>query len=78
MRQAIDQGKDVSPFNNGDASPKQAMSNVSDDLQVTSVVQDQIETSNEEEKRVPAHDRLRVPISYDDDLLGGDPKDDEA
>ncbi|KAK7291013.1 hypothetical protein RIF29_05850 [Crotalaria pallida] len=32
--------------------------------------QDQHEPSGSEEKRVSVHERLRRPVSYDDDLLG--------
>lgn len=53
-------------------------SNVSNALQVQSEVQNQNEQSNDEENRGSVRDRLRIPVSYDDDLLGGDPKDDTA
>jgi phosphorylated adapter RNA export protein len=32
-------------------------------------MQDQHKPLGSEEKRVSVHDRLRVPVSYDDDLL---------
>ncbi|KAK7260811.1 hypothetical protein RIF29_27109 [Crotalaria pallida] len=32
--------------------------------------QDQHEPSGSEEKRVSVHERLRIPVSYEDDLLG--------
>ncbi|CAL0332731.1 unnamed protein product [Lupinus luteus] len=43
--------------------------NVSDNSFPESQKQDQSELSCSEEKRVSVHDRLRTPVSYDDDLL---------
>ncbi|XP_028782961.1 uncharacterized protein LOC114739057 [Neltuma alba] len=48
---------------------KGAETNVSDDTVVASPVQNQNEPSASEEKRISVHDRLRIPVSYDDDLL---------
>ncbi|OIV89988.1 hypothetical protein TanjilG_00366 [Lupinus angustifolius] len=44
--------------------------NVSDSSFPKSQKQDQHELSASEEKHVSVHDRLRIPVSYDDDLLG--------
>lgn len=44
--------------------------NVSEDPSGTPQTQDQHEPSGPEEKRVCVHDRLRIPVSYDDELLG--------
>ncbi|XP_040997431.1 uncharacterized protein LOC121243379 [Juglans microcarpa x Juglans regia] len=49
---------------------------LSDGSQLTSNVQNQQEQLNTGIKRVPVHDRLRIPVSYDDNLLGQDTKDD--
>ncbi|KAL5558753.1 hypothetical protein UlMin_034964 [Ulmus minor] len=72
-RQSREQGKDGSSQDIGDT-----MSNVSDGSQAMSEMQNNNQQSNDEEKRVSVHDRLRVPVSYDDDILGvdGDQKDD--
>lgn len=45
-------------------------SNVSDNPSCASQMQDQHKPSGSEKKRAPVHDRLRIPVSYDDDLLG--------
>lgn len=76
MKQATAQRKDASSESATGASMNITASNVSDAMQVLSEVQNQNEQSNDEEKRVSVRDRLRIPVSYDDDLLGGDPKDD--
>ncbi|PRQ27923.1 putative phosphorylated adapter RNA export RNA-binding protein [Rosa chinensis] len=39
-------------------------------------VQTRDNQSNPRSEHVSVHDRLRVPVSYDDDLLTGEPKDD--
>ncbi|CAL0323701.1 unnamed protein product [Lupinus luteus] len=44
--------------------------NVSDSSFPKSQKQDQHELSASEEKHISVHDRLRIPVSYDDDLLG--------
>ena len=44
--------------------------NASDNTLPAPQVQDQHEPSCSEEKRGSVHDRLRIPVSYDDDLLG--------
>lgn len=44
--------------------------NVSDNPFGASQTQDQPVPSGTEEKRISVHDRLRLPVSYDDDLLG--------
>lgn len=54
------------------------LSNVSDGLEPKSEIQHQTQQSNEEGKRESVHDRLRIPVSYDDDLLGGDQSKDDA
>lgn len=77
LRQETEQGKDgLSQSIVGDTLNK-TVPDVSDGLQVMSEVKNQNETSNHEEKRPSVHERLRVPVSYDDDLLGSDPKDDD-
>lgn len=76
LKQATAQRKDGSSESATGASMNITASNVSDAMQVMSEVQNQNEQSNDEEKRVSVRDRLRIPVSYDDDLLGGDPKDD--
>lgn len=43
---------------------------VSDNPTCASQMQDQDKPPGPEKKRVPVHDRLRIPVSYDDDLLG--------
>lgn len=50
------------------ASGKQG--NVSDNPFASLQMQDQHEPSGSEEKRNSVHDRIRIPVSYDDDLLG--------
>lgn len=40
--------------------------------------QNQSKESNSEEKRSSIHNRLRVPVSYDDDILQGNPKEEDA
>ncbi|KAF3447505.1 hypothetical protein FNV43_RR12691 [Rhamnella rubrinervis] len=57
---------------------KEVSSNVNETLQPTSDMQHQDQQSNDEGKRVAVHDRLRIPVSYDDDLLGAGSKDDVA
>ncbi|XP_050888428.1 uncharacterized protein LOC127093526 [Lathyrus oleraceus] len=47
------------------------LDNVSNNTSCTSQLQDQPKPPGSEEKRVPVHDRLRIPVSYDDDLLLG-------
>ncbi|KAJ1442774.1 Phosphorylated adapter RNA export protein, RNA-binding domain [Sesbania bispinosa] len=44
--------------------------NVSDNPVDASPIQHQHEPSVSEEKHISVHDRLRIPVSYDDDLLG--------
>lgn len=44
---------------------------VADSAPLASQMQNQHEPSASEEKRIGVHERLRVPVSYDDDLLGG-------
>lgn len=51
--------------------------NVSDSGILASQIPNQHEPATSEEKPVSVHDRLRVPVSYDDDLLGHNP-DNEA
>ncbi|KAJ7958330.1 Phosphorylated adapter RNA export protein, RNA-binding domain containing protein [Quillaja saponaria] len=48
---------------------------VSNGTQLESEMQNQHEPSITEVKRVSIHERLRIPVSYDDDLIGGDAKD---
>lgn len=78
MTQETEQGKVSSSQSIADdSSNKTTTSDVSDGLQVNLEVKNhQSEPTNDEKKTVSVHERLRVPVSYDDDLLGGDPKDD--
>lgn len=80
MKPAVHQGKEKDGSSQGmsNVSLNKAMTtNDSGDEQVMkSEPQNEERKSNEVEKRVPVHERLRVPVSYDDDLLGGDLKDD--
>lgn len=78
IRQAAVQEKDDSSQIIAEAPMNSTPSNVSDSMQPTSAVRHQDEQTNVEGKRVPAHERLRIPVSYDDDLLGGVSKDDVA
>ncbi|RDY06008.1 hypothetical protein CR513_10082, partial [Mucuna pruriens] len=50
--------------------------NVSNSNILASQMQNQHEPATSEEKPIPIHDRLRVPVSYDDDLLGENPVND--
>ncbi|KAK9274032.1 hypothetical protein L1049_018846 [Liquidambar formosana] len=56
------------------AFPDGTSTTLSDGSQPTPQMQGHIEQSNGEGKRASVHDRIRVPVSYDD-LLGDDPKD---
>lgn len=49
------------------------LGNVSDSNILASQMQNQHQPATLEEKPVSAHDRLRIPVSYDDDLLGENP-----
>lgn len=51
-------------------------SNASDSDSLASQMQNQHEPATSEERPVSVHDRLRVPVSYDDDLLGENPVND--
>lgn len=44
--------------------------NDSENPSCASKIDDQHEPSVSQEKRIPVRDRLRIPVSYDDDLLG--------
>ncbi|KAK7310726.1 hypothetical protein RJT34_08420 [Clitoria ternatea] len=50
--------------------PDEQKGNVSDNPLPALRMQDQHEASGSEGKRNSVHDRLRIPVSYDDDLLG--------
>jgi len=52
--------------------------NFSDGSQLISQMQNQQEQPNTDIKRVSVHDRLRIPVSYDDTLLGEDPGNEAA
>ncbi|CAN6539705.1 unnamed protein product [Malus baccata var. baccata] len=72
-RPAIEQRKEGSSANSSkDGTP----ADVPDDLPVLREMQTQANQSNPEVKHVSVRDRLRLPVSYDDDLLGGEPEDD--
>ncbi|XP_061374948.1 uncharacterized protein LOC133317137 [Gastrolobium bilobum] len=47
--------------------------NVSDSASLPSQMQNQHEPATSEQKPISVHDRLRIPVSYDDDLLGENP-----
>ncbi|KAK7311412.1 hypothetical protein RJT34_09544 [Clitoria ternatea] len=51
-------------------------SNVSDGDFIASPVQNQHTSATTEENLIPVHDRLRIPVSYDDDLLRENPVND--
>ncbi|KAL6502008.1 hypothetical protein OROGR_027141 [Orobanche gracilis] len=50
----------------------------SDGLELTSNGQSELEFSTGERKRASVHDRIRVPVSYEDLIVEGDSKDDFA
>jgi len=50
--------------------------NVLDSNFHVSQLQNQHEPAPSEEKPISVHDRLRIPVSYDDDLLGENPVND--
>ncbi|PNX93425.1 hypothetical protein L195_g016579 [Trifolium pratense] len=50
--------------------------NVSDSAFLASEMQNQHEPVTSKEKSTSVHDRLRIPVSYDDDLLGENPVND--
>lgn len=53
--------------------------NFSDGSQLIPHMENQPEQSNTTDiKRVSVHDRLRIPVSYDDNLLGEDPGNEAA
>lgn len=49
-----------------------------DSFQSFTPEQNRSKESNSEEKRSSIHDRLRVPVSYDDDLLRENPKEEDT
>lgn len=52
--------------------------NLPDHVQSFSSELNQSKESNSEEKLSSIHDRLRVPVSYDDDLLQENPKEEDT
>jgi phosphorylated adapter RNA export protein len=50
--------------------------NVSDSAFLASEMQNQHEPVTSKENFISVHDRLRIPVSYDDDLLGDNPVND--
>ncbi|XP_075518225.1 uncharacterized protein LOC142552352 isoform X1 [Primulina tabacum] len=48
---------------------------ISNGLELLSYDQNQLEQSSTEEKRTSVHNRIRMPVTYDDLLEGEDPKD---
>ncbi|KAG6674422.1 hypothetical protein I3842_15G040600 [Carya illinoinensis] len=78
IRQGTKQKKDGGSEGTADAFMNGNAVSLSDGSQLISNVQNQQEQLNTGIKRVPVHDRLRIPVSYDDDLLGQDTKDDAA
>ncbi|KAI3468148.1 hypothetical protein Pfo_024811 [Paulownia fortunei] len=56
----------------------QVKCNPSDGLELTSHGQSQLELSTAGQKRASVHDRIRLPVTYDDLLGGEDPKDELA
>ncbi|XP_034683023.1 uncharacterized protein LOC117912524 isoform X2 [Vitis riparia] len=69
------QNKEASSQNIVHTSIDDTATNVSDGSQLTPPVQDQLEQPNAEGNRVSVHNRMRVPVTYDD-LLVENPKDD--
>ncbi|KAG8375646.1 hypothetical protein BUALT_Bualt10G0121900 [Buddleja alternifolia] len=61
-----------------DLSPDQVNHNLSDVLEHTSHDQTQLEQSSSGQKRASVHDRIRIPVTYDDLVGGEDPKDELA
>ncbi|KAL3498574.1 hypothetical protein ACH5RR_041306, partial [Cinchona calisaya] len=53
----------------------QSTAKVPDGLQEAFHLQNQIKQSNGEQKRVSVHDRVRIPVAYDDLLEGENPGD---
>ena len=49
-----------------------------DSIQSLTPEQNQSKESNSEEKRSSVHERLRVPVSYDDDILRENPKEEDT
>lgn len=75
-RQPIQQGKEGSSKAIVNSFKDDTPANISDAVPVICQMQTQGIQSNTEGKQLSVHDRLRVPVSYDDDLLGEAPKDD--
>ncbi|XP_019075180.1 uncharacterized protein LOC100247482 isoform X1 [Vitis vinifera] len=69
------QNKEASSQNIVHTSIDDTAINVSDGSQLTPPVQDQLEQPNAGGNRVSVHNRMRVPVTYDD-LLVENPKDD--
>uniref|UniRef100_A0A803NG51 Phosphorylated adapter RNA export protein n=1 Tax=Cannabis sativa TaxID=3483 RepID=A0A803NG51_CANSA len=80
MRQETEEGKGSSSQSIPDVSLNKTTSemNISDGSPVMLEVKNQSEPANDEKKTVSVHERLRMPVSYDDDLLGGDLKNDST
>lgn len=71
IRQSYEHGNNGSSQTFGNAPMNENLSKeTSEDLLLIS------QKSNNDEKRLSVHDRLRKPVSYDDELLGGDLRDD--
>ncbi|KAI4316552.1 hypothetical protein L6164_024526 [Bauhinia variegata] len=60
------------------SSANASKGNVSDSAPIASQMQNQHEPSASEGKRPSVHDRLRIPVPYDDELLGEDAKNDTS
>ncbi|KAF4375661.1 hypothetical protein F8388_014383 [Cannabis sativa] len=80
MRQETEEGKGSSSQSIPDVSLNKTTSeiNISDGSPVMVEVKNRSEPANDEKKTVSVHERLRMPVSYDDDLLGGDLKNDST
>lgn len=77
IRQGARQKKDVVSRGTANAFMNGNAVSLSDGSQLISNVQNQHEQSNTGVKRAPVHDRLRIPVSYDD-LLGQEGTKDDA
>ncbi|XP_057477279.1 uncharacterized protein LOC130764982 isoform X3 [Actinidia eriantha] len=75
VRQHPMQNKEASPRRTGPTSTNQTAAIASDSSPRAPDVENQVEQSNDEAKRVSVHDRIRVPVTYDDLLGEEDPKD---
>lgn len=78
IRQETGQKKEAASPGTANAVTNGPPVKFSDGPQLISHVQNQQEQSNTDIKRVSVHERLRIPVSYDDNLLGEDPSNEAA